>query len=72
MEIKDSLKDEFEDSPPSPSSNIPFLRDRDYVDRQLLLDQIHKKLSMPASRVALVGLGGVGYNLNGLELSSDC
>jgi hypothetical protein len=71
-EIKESLQDEFEDSPPSPSSNIPFLRDPDYVDRQSLLDQIHEKLSMPASRAALVGLGGVGYNLNGLELSSDC
>ena len=71
-EIKESLSDEFEDSPPSPSSNIPFLRDPDYVDRQSLLDQIHEKLSMPASRAALVGLGGVGYNLNGLELSSDC
>jgi len=71
-EIKESLLDEFEDSPPSPSSNIPFLRDPHYVDRQSLLDQIHEKLSMPASRAALVGLGGVGYNLNGLELSSDC
>ena len=71
-EIKESLQDEFEDSPPSPFSNIPFLRDPDYVDRQSLLDQIHEKLSMPASRAALVGLGGVGYNSNGLKLSSDC
>ena len=70
-EIKESLKDESEDSPPSPSSNIPFLRDPDYVNRRSLLDQIHEKLSMPASRAALVGLGGVGYNLNDLELSSD-
>ena len=71
-EIKESLKDEFEDSPLSPSSNIPFLRDPDYVNRRSLLDQIHEKLSIPASRAALVGLGGVGYNLNDLELSSDC
>ena len=70
-EIKESLKDESEDSPPSPSSKIPFPRDPDYVDRRSLLDQIHEKLSMPASRAALVGLGGVGYNLNGLELSFD-
>ena len=70
-EIKESLKNESEDSPPSPSSNIPFLRDPDYVDRRSLLDQIHEKLSMLACRAALVGLGGVGYNLNGLELSFD-
>ena len=31
-EIKESLKDEFEDLPLSPSSNIPFLRDPDYID----------------------------------------
>jgi len=31
-EIKGSLQDGFKDSLLSPSSNIPFLRDPDYVD----------------------------------------
>ncbi|KAF2473130.1 TPR-like protein [Lindgomyces ingoldianus] len=57
------------ETPANPSSNIPFPRDPDYVDRELLLDRIYKKLSVPASKVALVGLGGVGYESNGGELS---
>ncbi|MCJ1268442.1 hypothetical protein MMC22_008330 [Lobaria immixta] len=48
------------DTPPNPSSNVPFRRDPDFVDRGTLLDEIHTKCSAPASRVALVGLGGVG------------
>jgi hypothetical protein len=31
----------------------------DYFDRGTLLDQIYKKLSVLASRAALLGLGGV-------------
>lgn len=61
------LSSKYEDSPPSPSSSIPFLRDPDHVDRRSLLDQIHEKLSVPASRAALVGPGGVRYNLNSPE-----
>ena len=45
---------------PDPSSNIPFRRDPDFVDRGAILDQIHQKCALPASRTALVGLGGVG------------
>jgi hypothetical protein len=48
------------ETPPSPSSTVPFLRDPDYVDRQDLLEQVRAKCSIPASRTALVGLGGVG------------
>jgi hypothetical protein len=44
---------------PSPSSTVPFCRDPDFVDRDILVE-IHQKCSKPASRVALVGLGGVG------------
>jgi hypothetical protein len=73
-EIKEASKDEsialppmlsskHEESPPAPSSTIPFPRDPDYVDRRSLLDQIHEKLSLLASRAALFGLGGVGYSL---------
>lgn len=49
------------ESPPSPSCEIPFPRDLDFVDRGTLLDQINEKCSTPASWTALVGLGGVGY-----------
>ncbi|KAF2865795.1 hypothetical protein BDV95DRAFT_506340, partial [Massariosphaeria phaeospora] len=35
-------------------------RDPDFVDRGTLLDQIRERCAAPASRVALVGLGGVG------------
>lgn len=43
-----------------PSCVIPFPRDPDFVDRGTLLGDVHVKCSAPASRVALVGLGGVG------------
>lgn len=43
------------------ASIIPFRRDADFVERGDLLDRIGMKLSQPAGRVALVGLGGVGY-----------
>jgi hypothetical protein len=40
---------------------IPFPRDRDFVDRTGIIDQITKLLEMKGSpRVALVGFGGVG------------
>jgi hypothetical protein len=45
--------------PLTPSSTVPFRRDRDFVDRDIL-SEIHCKSSQPASRVGLVGLGGVG------------
>ena len=45
---------------PDPSSSIPFRRDPDFVDRGVILDQLHQKCALPASRTALVGLGGVG------------
>ena len=44
---------------PSPSSTVPFRRDRDFVSQDSL-DQIRQKCNEPASRAALVGLGGVG------------
>ena len=45
---------------PVPCAIIPFRRDSDYVPRTFLIDQVHRKLSLPEARVALVGLGGVG------------
>jgi hypothetical protein len=49
---------------PSPLSTVPFPRDPDYVHRGLLFDDIHRKLSAPAARVVLTGLGGAGYGAN--------
>ncbi|RYN15542.1 hypothetical protein AA0112_g12738, partial [Alternaria arborescens] len=48
------------ETPPQPSCFVPFRRDPDFVDRGTLLDQIRERCAAPASRVALVGLGGVG------------
>jgi hypothetical protein len=45
---------------PNPSSTVPFYHDPDFVDRGDILAQIDQKCSAPASRTALVGLGGVG------------
>ena len=45
---------------PCPSSTIPFWRDPDFVDRGAIVDQLHRKCTLPASWTVLVGLGGVG------------
>ncbi|CAI7654014.1 unnamed protein product [Penicillium manginii] len=55
------------ETPPSPLSTVPFPRDPDFVHRLTLLDQIYEKGSVPASRVALVGLGGVGKSQLAIE-----
>jgi hypothetical protein len=54
------LDAERPETPPRPSCFVPFRRDEDFIDRGTLLDQISERCSAPASRVALVGLGGVG------------
>lgn len=46
-------------SQPRPSSTVPFRRDPDYVQRGVF-DELWRRRMEPASRVALVGLGGVG------------
>ncbi|OOQ85866.1 TPR domain protein [Penicillium brasilianum] len=48
------------ETPPAPLSNVPFRRDPDFVSRDTLLDEIHEKISVTGSRIALVGIGGVG------------
>jgi hypothetical protein len=48
------------ETPPNPLSTVPFKRDPDFVRRDKLVDQIHEKNSVPGSRIALIGLGGVG------------
>lgn len=44
-----------------PSCVIPFPRNKDFVVRQGLLDQLGSGTSELGSRLALVGMGGVGY-----------
>ncbi|KAF2190167.1 TPR-like protein [Zopfia rhizophila CBS 207.26] len=53
---------------PAPSSTVPFRRDPHFVDREVLT-QIDCKSLHPASRVALVGLGGVGKSQLAVEYS---
>ncbi|KAL1846163.1 hypothetical protein Daus18300_014339 [Diaporthe australafricana] len=54
-------------TPPQPSVSIPFSRDSDFVNRGDILDQIDRRCSEPAGRVALVGLGGVGKSQLAIE-----
>ncbi|KAF4627699.1 hypothetical protein G7Y89_g10454 [Cudoniella acicularis] len=49
-------------------TTVPFRRDPDFVDRDIL-SEINQKCSLPASRVALVGLGGVGKSQLAIEYS---
>ena len=48
------------ETPPTPLSTVPFPRDPDFVSRGILLRRIREKSSVAGSRIALVGLGGVG------------
>ncbi|XP_014560225.1 hypothetical protein COCVIDRAFT_89854, partial [Bipolaris victoriae FI3] len=63
----DSATLERPETAPEPSVSVPFPRDPDFVDRGTLLDQISKRCAAPASRVALVGLGGVGKSQLAIE-----
>jgi hypothetical protein len=46
--------------PQDPSAIIPFARDRDFIQRGDTLAYLHHACDAPDSRIALVGLGGVG------------
>ncbi|KAJ5719672.1 hypothetical protein N7493_007250 [Penicillium malachiteum] len=54
-------------TPPEPCSNVPFSRDRDFIERGNLLGDIHEKCSAENSRLALVGMGGVGKSQLAVE-----
>jgi len=56
------------DTRPTLSSTVPFRRDRDFVHREIL-SEIQARCSQSASRVALVGLGGVGKSHLAIEYS---
>ncbi len=47
-------------STPRPFSTVPFQPDLDFVERPDITDWLRTHCSQPASRVALVGLGGIG------------
>ena len=49
-------------TPPPPSSTVPFHRDPHFVGRPQL-ENLEEKLSAGNKRVALVGLGGIGYEV---------
>ncbi|ERF75281.1 hypothetical protein EPUS_00073 [Endocarpon pusillum Z07020] len=51
---------------PTPSAIIPFRRDRDFVERNILND-VWEQVSKPAARIGLVGLGGVGKSQLAIE-----
>ncbi|KAK6822874.1 kinesin [Apiospora arundinis] len=55
------------ETPPKPTILIPFNRDRDFVSRDTILSQVHNLCSEPASRTALIGLGGVGKSQIAIE-----
>ncbi|KAK4172406.1 hypothetical protein QBC36DRAFT_390435 [Triangularia setosa] len=55
------------ETPPQLSATVPFSRDPDFVNRGDILDQINKRCSEPAARVALVGLGGIGKSQLAIE-----
>ncbi|KAF2726975.1 hypothetical protein EJ04DRAFT_479753, partial [Polyplosphaeria fusca] len=54
-----------------PFSTVPFSRDPDFVDRPHISAWIHKKCTAPASRAALVGLGGVGKSQVAIQFCHD-
>ncbi|KAK3681825.1 hypothetical protein B0T22DRAFT_445427 [Podospora appendiculata] len=57
------------ETPPKPFAIIPFSRDPDFVNRGDIINQIDKRCSEPAARVALVGLGGVGKSQLTIEFA---
>jgi hypothetical protein len=60
LKLTKIIDPERPETPPTPLSTVPFRRDPDFVSRDTLLDQIHEKVSVPGSRIALVGIGGIG------------
>ncbi|KAK0286965.1 hypothetical protein LTR35_004434 [Friedmanniomyces endolithicus] len=55
------------ETPRIASSNVPFRREPDYINRKKLDDQITATLLGPGARAALVGLGGVGKSQIAIE-----
>jgi hypothetical protein len=56
----EAMENQPPEAPLKPSFTVPFRRNVDFVSRKAILDRIHQKCSIPGSRTALVGLGGLG------------
>ncbi|KAL8364795.1 hypothetical protein RB595_003867 [Gaeumannomyces hyphopodioides] len=69
MNTEIHLPPERPETPPQPFATIPFSRDRDFVDRGDILDQLRQRCFEPAGRVALVGLGGIGKSQLAIEFA---
>ncbi|KAH7122351.1 putative kinesin [Dendryphion nanum] len=52
-------------------STVPFRQDPDFVDRPDILTWIRERCATPASRAALVGLGGVGKSQLAIQYCHD-
>ncbi|KAF2259711.1 putative kinesin, partial [Lojkania enalia] len=55
------------ETPPKPSSNVPFRRDADFVNRKAILNRIHQQCAKLGSWTGLVGLGGIGKSQLAIE-----
>ncbi|KAF2964344.1 hypothetical protein GQX73_g9228 [Xylaria multiplex] len=55
------------ETPPQPSFMVPFSHDTNFIERRYLLNRIHQACLEPASRTALVGLGGNGKSQLAIE-----
>jgi hypothetical protein len=56
-----NLRTGYRRQQPEPFSTVPFGRDPGFVDRPEILAWIRKKCDGPATRAALIGIGGIGY-----------
>ncbi|KAI0902947.1 hypothetical protein F4823DRAFT_620460 [Ustulina deusta] len=50
----------YQKQQPEPFSTVPFTRDPNFVDRPEILAWINEKCDGPATRAALIGIGGIG------------
>ncbi|RII17521.1 hypothetical protein CUC08_Gglean002361 [Alternaria sp. MG1] len=55
------------ETPPPPSIVIPFARDAEFVERGTILERVRQRCAVSGSRMALVGLGGVGKSQLAIE-----
>ncbi|KAJ5372537.1 Tetratricopeptide-like helical [Penicillium concentricum] len=66
-----NMPSERPETPTNPLSTVPFARDRHFVSRDALLRQIREESLVSGSRIALIGLGGVGKSQLAIEYSYE-